>query len=412
MLIYLDDMLLMGHSIEEISMCRDTVIFLLQYLGFVINWKKSVLTPVQEIEFLGLKINSVNLEISLTEEKIQKVKTKCQNLLTEPETSILELTRVIGLLTSTIQAVLPARLQCRYLQLQQISSLKESHSYQQKIVLNHQSKTELLWWITNLDLCNDRSLIQPPAQVLIQTDASTKGWGATCNGISTGGMWSAQEMKYHINILELLAVKLAIQTFTKYRDVKAIHLQVDNIVALTYLMKMGGTQNLKMVELAKEIWEYLLKWGITITAEYLPSELNLTADWESRNILDSSEWMLSHQIFQKVCQIRGFPEIDLFASRLSHQIPTYVAWKPDPHSHATDAFQQNWAHKFLYAFPPFCMIPKVLNKTLKEKVPKLVLITPAWSTQVWYPKILNMSIKSPILLPRRKDILKIPKWKI
>ena len=125
-------------------------------------------------------------------------------------------------------------------------------------------------------------------------------------------MWSAQETKYHINILDLLAVKLAIQTFTKYRGVKAIHLQVDNIVALTYLMKMGGTQNLKMVELAKEIWEYLLKWGITITVEYLPSELNVTADWESRNILDSSEWMLSHQIFQKVCQIRGFPEIDLF----------------------------------------------------------------------------------------------------
>ena len=68
-------------------------------------------------------------------------------------------------------------------------------------------------------------------------------------------------MKYHINILELLAVKLAIQTFTKYRDVKAIHLQVDYIVALTYLMKVGGTQNLKMVELAKEIWEYLLMSG-------------------------------------------------------------------------------------------------------------------------------------------------------
>ena len=94
---------------------------------FVINWKKSVLTPVQEIEFLGLKSNPVNLNISLTEEKIQKVKTKCQNLLTEPATSILELTRVISLLTSTIQAVLPARLQCWYLQLQKMSFLNESH---------------------------------------------------------------------------------------------------------------------------------------------------------------------------------------------------------------------------------------------------------------------------------------------
>ena len=54
-------------------------------------------------------------EVSLTEEKIQKVKTKCQNLLTEPKTLVLELTKVIDLLTSTIQAVLPARLQCRYL---------------------------------------------------------------------------------------------------------------------------------------------------------------------------------------------------------------------------------------------------------------------------------------------------------
>ena len=79
--------------------------------------------------------------------------------------------------------------------------------------------------------------------MLIQADASTKGWKATWSGISTGKMWSAQEMKYHINILELLAVKLAIQTFIKYRDVKAINLQIDNIVALTYLMKMGGTRN-------------------------------------------------------------------------------------------------------------------------------------------------------------------------
>ena len=111
------------------NMCRDTVIFLLQNLGFVINWKKSVLTPVLEIEYLGLKINSVNPEPSPTEEKIQNAKTKCQNLLTEPKALILELTKVIGLLTSTVQEVLPARLQCRYPQLQKISSLKESHSY-------------------------------------------------------------------------------------------------------------------------------------------------------------------------------------------------------------------------------------------------------------------------------------------
>ena len=64
-------------------------------------------------------------------------------------------------------------------------------------------------------------------------------------------------------------------------------------------MKMGGTQNLKLVNVGKEIWEYLLKCGITITAEYLSSELNVTAGWESRNNLDSSDWMQSHQKVRK-----------------------------------------------------------------------------------------------------------------
>ena len=118
-------------------MCRDTVIFLLQHLDFVINWKKSVLTPVQDIEFFGAKDQLSQPRNISHRTKIQKMKRKCQNLLTEPATSILDLTKVIGLLISTIQAVLSARFHFWYLQLQQISSLKESHSNQQKNVLNH-----------------------------------------------------------------------------------------------------------------------------------------------------------------------------------------------------------------------------------------------------------------------------------
>ena len=45
-------MLLIGHTIEEVLMVRDAVIRL-QQLGFVLDLKKSVLTPTQRIEFLG-----------------------------------------------------------------------------------------------------------------------------------------------------------------------------------------------------------------------------------------------------------------------------------------------------------------------------------------------------------------------
>ena len=39
------------------------------------------------------------------------------------------------------------------------------------------AKNELLWSVKNLELCNGRLIIQPQAQVLIQTDASKKGCG-------------------------------------------------------------------------------------------------------------------------------------------------------------------------------------------------------------------------------------------
>ena len=57
-IIYLDDLLILGNSMSKIFMARDSVIFLLQHLDFVINLKKCFLDPAQEIELLGLIVNS------------------------------------------------------------------------------------------------------------------------------------------------------------------------------------------------------------------------------------------------------------------------------------------------------------------------------------------------------------------
>ena len=108
-------------------------------------------------------------------------------------------------------------------------------------------------------------------------------------------MWSSQELKNHINVLELLSIKLTIQKFSNTLKHRVIHLQVDNMVALPYLLKIVRIQNSKLVQLVK---------------------LNVTADWKSINNLDSLELKLAQQLFQRICQLRGTPEKDLFASRL------------------------------------------------------------------------------------------------
>ena len=75
------------------------------------------------------------------------------------EITVLQLTRLVDLLSSTIQAVFPAKIQFRYLQLQQVSVLKGGMSYKEQIILNDQTLGELQWWIENLKYFNGRYLI-------------------------------------------------------------------------------------------------------------------------------------------------------------------------------------------------------------------------------------------------------------
>ena len=62
-IVNVDDMLFMTQTIEGLNMAKDTWIFILHPLGFIIILKKSVLSATQKLEFLGLEIGSVNIDL-------------------------------------------------------------------------------------------------------------------------------------------------------------------------------------------------------------------------------------------------------------------------------------------------------------------------------------------------------------
>ena len=80
----------------------------------------------------------------------------------------------------------------------------------------------------------------------------------------------------------------------------------------------------------------------------------------------------------------GQPTLALFASRLYHKLPRYIAWKPAPGSIAADAFLHPWDRKYGFAFPAFSFISQVLRKILKEKIDHLIIVIPTWQSQPWY----------------------------
>jgi len=150
-----------------------------------------------------------------------------------------------------------------------------------------------------------------------------------------------------------------------------------------------------------------MKRNILLQAQHLPGVLNTVVDKESRTWSDRLEWMLSPTIFQKINTLLGPLSTDLFAIRLSSQLPVYMSWKPDPLAVTTDAFTQDWTSLpgKLYANPPWGLIGRVLSLIHSQGLQKLVLVTPVWKAQAWYPLLLQMLVRAPILSPQSPDTI-------
>ena len=187
-----------------------------------------------------------------------------------------------------------------------------------------------------------------------------------------------------------------------------MHLRVDNTAAVAYVNRMGGLHSKNLCQLALQVWDWCLSRNLTISAEYLPGSLNQLADKESRTDSDSSEWALDTQIFHRLMEMRGPCTVDLFASRLSAKLPTYFSWRTDPGAKAVNAPTQSWNNIRGYAFTPFCLIGRCLAKIRSEKVPWVLLITPLWKSQTWFPLLPEMSVEPPIVLPSDSYLLTDP----
>ena len=143
-----------------------------------------------------------------------------------------------------------------------------------------------------------------------------------------------------------------------------------------------------------------------LISNHLPGKLNWEADLLSRVIPDCWDWKLNPQIFKEINLKLGPLSLDLFANRWNAQLKNFYSWKAQPTALGTDALSQKWPKTGAYAFPPVILIPAVLNKIIQDKIEKIVVVTPAWTTQNWYAKILNMITKHPTLIPKAKNLLK------
>ena len=153
------------------------------------------------------------------------------------------------------------------------------------------------------------------------TDASSSGWGGSLQALSASGRWSRGQRSRHINSLELMAVENSLRSFQDRLEGRTVCVHINNRTALAYLAREGGTKSVLLSRLACRI---LLsqRHRITLIPVYVSGIGNTIADALSRG--KETQWHLSPMMVNRIFQRYGTPQVDLFASRETAQLPQYM----------------------------------------------------------------------------------------
>lgn len=396
---YLDDWLV--HSQKQETCLQNTSIVLqrAQQLGFYVNIEKSDLVPSQDFIYLGMKFDTVAYVVKPAPARIEKLLATLSRLLNKETVSAREIAGLLGSMESMASLIPLGRVYKRPLQREFKARWDQTTQlWDQEIPVGPWLRSTVLPWRDPLWLQEGVPIVMPPPDRDLFTDASLLGWGAHMGEHIAHGVWTESQMGSHINLLELEAVALALESFQPLLLNLHVRVVTDNRTVSAYINRQGGTISKNLSVRTEQMLIWARESGISISARYISGSLNILADQLSRpHTVIQTEWTLAHKVLEPVWDLWGKPLIDLFATRFNHRLPIYVSPVPDPHALAVDALELSWVGLDAYAFPPLPLIQRVLRKA-EEDGPRLILILPHWPAQAWFPDLLRQTHCPPLPL--------------
>ena len=226
------------------------------------------------------------------------------------------------------------------------------------------------------------------------TDASSLGWGAQLGSRSTQGQWSASQRLWQ-------AVINAVRDFLPHLRFRVVRLMCDNAVTVAYIKNEGGTRSYTRMQMTISLLKWCDRKAITLVPVHLPRVHNIQTDSLSRvGQTLNTEWTMAMERLRPVFAQWGEPQVDLFATFANRRLIKFASPYPDPRAEFTDAMSVPWDNGkgLLYAFPPFKMVPQVLQKIAQSPGVKVILIDPLQETASWFQELMNLSQEDPIPL--------------
>ena len=395
--VYLDDILVLGSTQKQVQLHLKVVLETLQKAGFVINLKKSVLDPTQEINHLGFLLDLKTGYLRVTKEKLKSIKKELGKVVTHNFLSSRKMAAILGV----VRACLPALPFLRAFTDTLVEFVnKQSEKGWDSI---HQIPLELKDQLKEVkDLLSTWSgrPFQEKCQKELHSDSSTFAWGGV--DINSGSFiqefWR-EKASLHINVKELEAAIHTVKSLSKPGE--KVLLSVDNQVTYYYLIGGGG----KLPHFNK-ILRPFLKWclenNVKLQVQWVPSH-EMKADGLSRWSMDRGDYTLQRDLYweiQKHFKSNITPKVDMFASPGNAKLAHFVSRWPHHQAVAIDALKCN-LNQFqeVYANPPWTLIANWLHRLRDNPHLLCLMVCPYWVSAHWWPQLIKLaSPKIPALV--------------
>ena len=206
---YLDDWLARNQNRRRLLEHRQFILSLIISLGLIINYEKSDLVPAQVFTFIGMEfLTHINI-VRVPQTRQMKILETVRMFSQKTSVSARDFLSLLGQLNAAADLVILGQLHLRPLQ----RSLHNQWQ-PQKLPLCHQIRmtTEILqhlkWWLREDRYHQGIPLkIDPPSHTIF-TDTRLSGWGAHVEpeGLLFHGLWTEDQSRLHINVLEMKAI--------------------------------------------------------------------------------------------------------------------------------------------------------------------------------------------------------------
>ena len=407
--VYLDDWLIRADTPEEAQLHSQTTIKVLQFLGWIINFEKSDLTPSQDFQFIGMQFNTRRFTVAPLPKMRIKVQSVLQHWMANPNITARDLHRLLGMLVFMASLVRRGRLRLRPVQWWAATAwCQRTGNWSDRIQVPQWVLSEVAWWSYPAVL-QGLPLAARETEVTLFTDASRSGWGARLGSHSTQGQWSASQRLCHINVLEMQAVIYAVRDFLPHLRYRVVRLMCDNAVTVAYIKNEGGTRSHTLMQMTIRLLKWCDSKAITLVPVHLPGVRNIQVDSLSRvGQTLTTEWTMAMESLRPVFAKWGEPQIDMFATFANRRLVKFVSPYLDPRAEWTDAMSMPWDKErgLLYVFPPFKMVPQVLQKIAQSPELQVILIALLQPTASWFPELMDLTQEDPVpLFVEGQDLL-------